>query len=415
MPTITTPISRAKRATRNESSSIIGSVRDSGMVSKQWIKDKRDSDNQFSATNALSKLQSDVAKIRRVKAGGAPLSEQNPTILPLQVYQIGENALKFQIRTGLISVRSRYWKNGYKDASNNDSTYGGPNYNAYNDDLENVGNFETDCILIGDTWTALESGYQYSTLFSPITSKELVENSNTVTLSLDEDTLISGRDDTHNLLYYDSFLLPDMVGKEMGVDGENPTGIWVAFYAEIIDDVDFGVAINLWARCVKTQPSATTNFATMDYLFPNSLESFYGNTFIPLAVVGMDLQISLNPDTSTYVCNSVGFDHGFSQLQVGNLINRFPSYANANGGYLANPLIYRGKWTADSLSGQFFYPGDMVYDDSGASGYLTKTLDTGTGTFKYRGQYVFKANKPAFKTVAPNGDPTNWQYIGAVI
>jgi hypothetical protein len=416
MPSITTPISRAKRQTRNESSSIIGSIRDSGMVSKQWQKDKRDSDNQFSATNALSKLQSDVAKLRKIRAGGYIPSEQINYPLPLEIYQIGSNnPPTFQIRDGIVSARSRYWLAGNTKSGGGANPVGG-DYFAYQSDqraTQSDGNFEVYLNVVADGQGQYnQNGGSQSNLTEPTYNKD----GTPANLSLTADVLISGFTSLGVRVQSDYIVFPDIVGIE---GGAGLVTVGASFWVEIVDDPTLGIYANLWGRVTNFNKYTSGDVPqAQDFVYPNAGNASinYGNVTYPIGSV--EVLYESAPSAGGEKISQFSSLYSFSQLQIGNLVNRFPSYANKNGGLLGNPMIYRGRWSTDTLSGQVFYPGDFVYDDTAGTGggYLTKTTTAPNPTsFKYRGQYIYQKTIPSFITAAPSGGSSDWLYIGSVI
>lgn len=334
MPTITTPISRANRATRNESSSIIGSVRDSGMVSKQWIKDKRDSDNQFAATNALSKLQSDVAKIRRVKAGGYMPQDVEP-IFPFKIYQMGANN-QFQVRGGYIGYRGNYLLPSTTLAGTRN------NYNANN-----------ELILFGcgtDTQGTFQSGNAYDGYISPSLTSfyDALEQNSGTPITIDAVTQI----DTPVLICSNQPSTPNPLGASVILENSDNTGGYLFFWIVIKDSETDGPYTELWAGYSDYFSSLTRDSVTSfpDYADDNLYE------VIPVGCIK-------------------GGDFTISQWQSGNLLNRYTlqshkatQLANASDSVFYNmPQRFRGKWTADLNDGTptsvLVFVGDIVVDD----------------------------------------------------
>lgn len=113
----------------------------------------------------------------------------------------------------------------------------------------------------------------------------------------------------------------------------------MSLWAEIIDDPVKGLYANLWGKMIRTDGAPGTICPT-------------GSNIIPIGTVDY-----IDPTTPSY-----------QQFQTGNLINRFP---RAGGGYVKN---YRGAWTGDALSGQLFYKGDEVVDDTATVGVPCATF-----------------------------------------
>lgn len=162
----------------------------------------------------------------------------------------------------------------------------------------------------------------------------------------------------------------------MDVDGT----IQAAFWIEIIDD-----GASYYARVMGRMFSSAGSGGRSTDPFPAASESI-----IPLCV------IEANP----------GFDPYIRPLTVGDVVNRTVEGSSK----------FRGAWTADALSGQIFFPRDIVYDDTTSGAYpLTKALTTPAGNFTYRAQYRYIGASPAAMTSVPNTDPTHWQYHAAVL
>ena len=109
----------------------------------------------------------------------------------------------------------------------------------------------------------------------------------------------------------------------------------------------------------------------------------------------------------------------FGQLISGDLTSRYPAMNlpnNANNGYvLGLPQVSRGYWNANALTGQFFYNGDTVIDDSLTLGFWVSLTSGGAATsqvlyhpvWQYIGGYSVQNSSPS----VANG----WQTLGAVI
>ena len=100
-----------------------------------------------------------------------------------------------------------------------------------------------------------------------------------------------------------------------------------------------------------------------------------------------------------------------TQVQAGNLVNRWPAMKlPVTGGtstLLGLPEIFRGYWAGDSLSGQNFYDGDVVIDDS-----AIVEIQGSTSTFYRRYQYIAGCNT---ENTPPSGAANHWQIVGCVI
>jgi hypothetical protein len=118
--------------------------------------------------------------------------------------------------------------------------------------------------------------------------------------------------------------------------------------------------------------------------------------------------------------NTVGY---VQQMLFGNAIPNnsrgyFSATANpANAGDIKNGLLnYRGYWTVNSLSGQDFYDGDYVIDDSKVDEtYYVAASSGGTATTQVElyGQYAYIGGAN-IESTSPANDLTNWVKIGTI-
>lgn len=165
-----------------------------------------------------------------------------------------------------------------------------------------------------------------------------------------------------------------------------------SFYIKIIDDPSFGLYTQLWGRMYTEDPEIFRQY--------QSLPAYDDSSIFLLGVV------EANP--------SIEFS-GVQQYQTGNLVNRYAALAPLNSGF--GPInIQRGYWDADSLSGQLFYQGDIVVDDTLA----LYTPDDNPGSSFY-GVYTFTGildGMPPIKigiiTDSPNTSPDGWTQTGTI-
>jgi hypothetical protein len=357
------PIARALQPKFHEGNPM-RSVRDQDNNSKQWLRNKQATNNGVTSSNAMSQVTAAINRSRR-RIVAPPLTPL--TVIPFTLYQYGDWN-QFQIRDGFLAARSKYWKSGVKSGG------GSPTIAAY------------DYYLYGNN-TALPDGYMgnYENLLSVILDGEGIDaygynaqpsasSGASVTLSLLSDTIISGYDTIGNVVNYGSVKLADV-----GAIDWSALDYQASFWIEVIDDSTTGFFYRVYGRMWNNNGSGITQ------------------------------QVAFPQGENIYPIGSVRFvaaagEPIYSQFLIGNKTNRYNS----------GNLIYRGKWSADSLSGQVFYPDDMVYDDTAA--YLTKSITGGGGgSFTYQGQYRYKGATPDFATTAPHSDSTNWLYIGSVI
>lgn len=310
---------------------------DADDLTNQHKKNRVIKDSNFSNANQANKMEREIAKIRRRMLQQPPQPTQ--TILPFQVYQTDNNLnpvdnwRTFQMRDGLISGRSRYSTSNFAlDPSSNTL----------------MGNYENELVVVQDNQTAYSS---VATLYIPFGGQ--------VELSKTQDTLIVGIDGTGAAVGYNQFLCQPDPDPDTGLLG-------FSIFAEIIDSSTPVPALgfssmyaNLKGRMY--QGSGVTAFEP----FPR------GNNIVPIAFF------------SSY--NLLPFDE--FPIQLGNLVNRIHNYA-VSGGYGSN-MNFLGDWTAQSLSGQLFYPGDT----------LTSSL------------HLYYRNTLGFTSVAPTGTDADWTRI----
>ena len=86
------------------------------------------------------------------------------------------------------------------------------------------------------------------------------------------------------------------------------------------------------------------------------------------------------------------------QIQSGNATNRWAGMAGGS------VQTLRGRWTADNLSGQFFYPGDVIIDDSNTLN-LEDSLGHIIATYQYNWIYTGTAGTV---TNTPFDGAGNW-------
>lgn len=379
-------------------------ARDSRNTPQLWKKTRDISSQVDAMSQGLHKLSRQVSKQRRMVKGGFIAPNPYIEVLPFQIYNIAnitnsaDSWRTFQIRDGFTGARSKYWLNGFDHlAAPDPSSYWNNEYLVPFKNDQSYGNAETflgiiqDMMGIGDT---SQNQPQANELESTWTATQ-------IKLDLTTDTLITGVDGSGVFVSYGQIVMADGI---VGVAASDPSYPIASFWIEIVDDPVKGFYPNLWGRmCGKTTPGQTPN--QQSTVFPS------GNNIIPIGMV----QAGTNSDGAVNPTLTPSNETFYYQLLTANLTGRFPALA----GTVALPTIgqyqcFRGNWVQDSLSGQVFYPGDSVYDDD-AVPYLTKTLDTGTGTFKYRGVYTYIGASPNFMTTSPHSDATNWLYRSALI
>jgi hypothetical protein len=153
------------------------------------------------------------------------------------------------------------------------------------------------------------------------------------------------------------------------------------FWIEIIDDVSRGYFVNVYGQMV------------------SPLESIWPNDRPDIIPIGY-ITPSQNPQ-ATQIYTSI------QQYITTDLTNRWP---NSKNGYAPT---FRGWWSADSLSGQFFWPGDIVTDDS----VTTNTVDYngigGPATAQIYKQWQYTGT-PGTQTDPPHVNYSSWKGLGSV-
>lgn len=152
------------------------------------------------------------------------------------------------------------------------------------------------------------------------------------------------------------------------------------FWVEITDDPAHGITVATYGKI--TNPQMGDNF------------SFYpqGANVFPIG----------------YVSYFQGVKK-IQQYQTGNLTNRYLPYTIGGN----SPLNYRGRWSADSLSGQAFYDGDVVEDDSQVLQSFWVSSSSGgavTTNLQFYGAFVYTAGA-AIETTNPAANLANWTRI----
>jgi len=404
MPIIASPLPRGYFPKHRESSAQ-RSLRDSDATGKMWLKSQQTNQQTQQMQNALSSTNRAVQKLQRRILGMAPPLANNVQIVqPFQIYNIantsgGKDVLTFQIRDGIVSARSKYWKNGYanKAGAQNPPLFNGsfeiiPLWS--NSEINEQSQASEIPLLVAQDgqstygYVDFPNGAPDSTV-NTFSSSPIANSGTPVTLAETTDTLISGFDSSGNAVNYSQIIAADMTGKS----GQTVVGFAASFFIEIVDDKTKGFYANLWGRMVTL--GGVGNIPVLQNApFPE------GSQYIPIGVVGFG--VSVNDDGTAQTITGYNGQYTFTQYLTGNLTARYP----------ANTTQYRGRWTADTLSSQVFYPGDLVIDDSV---FLSKALNTGIGSFQYYGEYIYVGLTPDFATTNPGSDATNWKKVGMVI
>ena len=195
--------------------------------------------------------------------------------------------------------------------------------------------------------------------------------------------------------------------------------IWV----EIIDSATLGLYANLWARMQMIDGGDQTT----QFYFPT------GKNIIPIGIVLPSFkfpsgQIGGGPAPLFVAGYLSGYDDTTQYIpyQIGNLINRHqdsPSVANQNveDGYLTSGFgtNFIGYWNYDNLSGQLFYPGDMIIDDSAIVPISDDPPTISISSYNvYVYRFVATSPYPGFSVEtdppATSSYPERWQIVGTV-
>jgi hypothetical protein len=299
----------------------------------------------------------------------------------------------FQMKNGVIGARSRYFLYGY-DIDNNPNPFPyADNWMFGSDNF--YGNGEVMIPVLGD-------------IFNSITSESgPTEVSMAVRLKALEDTVVGGIDSNGNWYYY-----PQVVGCELPLSYVDAV-MAICFWIEINDDLLLGFGATLKARMcggfTASQPPMQSNFPV-------------GPNIIPIGIASA----GFNQDGTTFEITPQGVTDFYQKLS-GHTTSRFPFYGgpvvgSTSGGRsfgdaIGQAAFVRGKWTEDGLSGQVFYPGDIVMDDSSelVRGY---NVLGGSGSVEVRsyGVYICAGNntvpgRPFWSDEPPGSDHSRWTLL----
>ena len=312
------------------------SERDADSNAQLWKRNSLNVQGDNSVYAQLNRVVREVNKLRRRQIG---YQLQEDTILPFQMYQT-DNKLSaadswrtFQMRDGLLGARSRYSKVNF----------------AIGDGVGTVfGNYENELVVVQDQQSSL-SGFLFTSI--PISGQ--------IELSKTQDTLIVGVDGSGNAVGYSQFLpAPDF--DDLGQ-------IFFSIYLEIIDSptpIASISGVNLYANLKGRM------FAGQGVIAGTAFD--VGQNIIPIAIGFYDGHSQ---------------EVGIIQIQTGNCVNRFPAYSESTG--FGQTMNFLGDWTAQSLSGQLFYPCDTITSSS----------------------HLFYRKTFGFTSVAPTVSNSDWTLI----
>ena len=386
------PLPLREQAKYHEGSKL-ASPRDTRNVASGWKKAQSTSQQQNDISQVLQKMSAQISKMRRKPLGGyAP--QPFYQMFPFKIYQIqnvtATDAQKLifknaglqiddytiQIRSGLVGARP----------------YLNLPYSALFGWLDQ-GNFETT-VYCTCTDMPPYNGFEVATdsdFYYPPTPNggSIFGDGSSVILNDTTDTLINGLDVTTgaSVNYSQIVLSPTVEGSDQFQNSS------ASFWIEIIEDVKYGNGLvgNLWGRTLAQDPPSATGNPTQ---FPQ------GSNIIPIGNYGLFADLS-----GSSFFPLVPFS---TQMQSGNLVNRFPPGFG----------VYRGYWTdlfAALPSGStylVFYPGDSVIDDTDAIDF-----PAGIATGSAFCAFTCIATEPLYLEVSSNPGPTNsssWKISGMI-
>jgi hypothetical protein len=252
----------------------------------------------------------------------------------------------YSMRSGIIGLRSRFFPiyNDSADAAQTAYFLAG----FLNHQEQPVGNYQQLNFIPGD--------FQASFDQPDPTEGNLGRGVSPLMLgAIGTKVLLNGTEEVQgDTLIFSQFMLNPAV---------NLNPLCAAFWLEIVDSLTSKspcIHANLWGMMYDD--------ATGVNPFPTSVGTVPNVNIIPLATVALA---------------TTGNIITIEQFLTGNLINLYDGYFNntidsgvTNGLAVGAKMCFRGDWTNDSLSGQYFYPGDVVRDvpPSGTTGGLTSTL-----------------------------------------
>ena len=367
------PLPRGGLGTLRESTTM-RSIRDRDSVGNAWKTTNTNAAQLAAVVETVNRQGRTINKLRR----RVPTLIQPPAqvILPFTVYNIG-NVLNgvdswrtFQMRNGLIGFRPKFvYPGGFNPAQ---------------------GNFEVPTEVFQDGVTDFSAP-------APIVAPPAVAASQQVILANDKDTQISGYDANNNPVGFYQFLPDDTWDSSSGSD------IMFSVWAEIIDvknSVPEGgnPYANLWARMFTYDIDDGTGRPTVP--FPNAAPNIF-----PICYATLEGNLGLGGTKATAGTWMI------HQLQIGNLINRYPQLIFVNGRIIGTPCL-RGWWKADSLAGQIIYPGDLVVDDRGSivNGDLTLYM-----VLIYQGSIPWAGDDSSFDVNSSLGPGYDWSIFSTIV
>lgn len=335
-------------------------ARDADGVGNAWKTTNEVLPNLTTLLNAISKHDRDINRLRRRVP---TFVQQQSAFFPFKIYQIGNqsatdaqnaayvavgadiNNFTFQIRSGFIGYRSQYFLHvGFP------ATFEEPLFCICTDNID-----------VFDSPPVANTGL-------------------TVVLSNAADTLI----------YDDSSFGLNLPQIAIDPTEDDLGQIRASFWIVLIDDPDLGLYTQLWGRMFTDDVFDSTGRPT------DPLPSNTDSSIVPIGTVLYNAALT----------GSFASLNGVVQYLSGNLSNRYAALAPL-GSTLGPVSVPRGFWTADSLSGEVFYMGDVVQDDSAI--YFTISGKNFYAVWTYTGA---SAGKIAIISSPPSASSSNWKQTG---
>ncbi len=356
---ITTPIFRPVKPTFNAGSGLRSPL-DKDDLTNAHKKVITPNASTFNLAIQLQQLSVLVNKLRRRVL--TPPTQAAPAVKilnPFSIYQINNitdptlSAFTFQMRSGVVGVRSANFLTNSLSQDFNTSTFG---------------NFEIPLEIASDGLYGTTGTYTPS--FSAVPIPNQAGNAQ----------LLNGTDIQINA---SGASLSNQIVLDQQQEGGTFKDCLASLWLVLIDDPILGLKFQLWGRMFTNNASSTLGRVLQPFPDPDP-------SIIPIGIIGNASYTTAAPFV-------------ILQLQSGNLINRFnPGVIS---GATASPTYQRGYWTTDSLSGQAFWDGDNVVDDS----HIIVTISGSNfyGTYSYIGG-------SNIETASPFGN-ANFKLTGMVI
>lgn len=307
------------------------SVRDQDNNSKQWLRNRRTTNNGSAISNAVAQVTAAINRSRR-RIVTPPMSAE--LVYPFKIYQMGATN-QFQLRGGYIGYRGNY----LLPDTNIDGT------RAYYNGNNELVLFGCGTDLQGATARAYE-GYVYPPAWNLYS--ELTQNSG-APITIDG----IAQADTPVLICSNQPSSSNPLGTSVVWENSNSSGGALWFWIVIKDSETDGPYTELWAG---------------NSVFFETLTKDFGAFFTPEKAT--DLIYEVIP----IGCVLAG-EFQICQFQSENLLNRYVLQSH-KATQLFNktdvvsynmPQRFRGKWSADLLDGSpssiLTFVGDIVIDD----------------------------------------------------